>query len=446
MGTLAYYGYTDKAGIIEDAVRYWNPQKTQFWIDEGIPLVIGGRQGYDLYDIDGHRLIDVHLNGGTFNLGHRNPEVVAVLREALDYVDVGNHHFPSPGRAALAKALVQSAPGMSKAVFGSSGGEAIDVAIKSARFATGRRVIVSIQKAFHGHTGLAVAAGDGRFAHLFQSDRPDEFRQVRFNDVEDMRKALATEDVAAVILESIPATYGFPLPQPGYLSAVKSLCEEYGALYIADEVQVGLGRTGAFWCIEKSGVRPDIIVTGKGLGGGVYPITAAILGESAAAWLEVDGFAHMGTFGGSELGCAVAMKVLEITQRPETVAHVSALADQWREGLAAIRDQYPRVVKGIRQDGLVIGLEFFGEEGAKPIMSALYERGVWAIFSTLDPSVLQLKPGILLSHDDAAKALAAIAGAAGAAGATGAAGAASTAEATGSAEAAPARDGAERDG
>jgi acetylornithine/succinyldiaminopimelate/putrescine aminotransferase len=304
--------------------------------------------------------------------------------------------------------LIDTMPGMSKVVFGSSGGEAIDVAIKSARFATKRRVIVSIQKAFHGHTGLAVATGDERFAKLFLADRPDEFRHVPFNDIDAMRSALAEGDVAAVIMESIPATYGFPLPLPGYLSQVKRLCEQNDALYIADEVQTGLGRTNALWCISKSGVTPDILVTGKGLGGGIYPISAAVLGERAAGWLQEDGFAHMGTFGGSELGCAVALTVLQITHRPETTAHVQALSRQWAEGLAGAWRQHPTVIRGIRQDGLVIGLEFFGSEGAKPIMSALYKLGVWAIFSTLDPSVLQLKPGILLSREDTAFALDAI--------------------------------------
>jgi acetylornithine/succinyldiaminopimelate/putrescine aminotransferase len=405
---LELFGYTSKDQVIADAIKYWSPQKTQFWIDEGIPLVIGKREGYYLYDLDGHRLIDVHLNGGTFNLGHRNPEIVEVLKNALDYVDVGNHHFPTPGRAALARELVGTVPGMSKVVFGSSGGEVIDVALKSARYATGRRVIVSIKKAFHGHTGLAVATGDSRFAELFLADRPDEFRNVIFNDIEDMEAALAKGDVAAVIMESIPATYGFPMPNPGYLAAVKQLCEKYGALYIADEVQTGLGRTGSLWCISKHGVTPDILVTGKGLGGGLYPISAAVLGERAAKWLEYDGFAHMATFGGSELGTAVALKVLEITRRPDTQAHVDLLSAQWRDGLAAIKAKHPDVVRGIRQDGLVIGLEFHGEEGAKPIMSALYTLGVWAIFSTLDPSVLQLKPGVLLSNSDAALALDAI--------------------------------------
>lgn len=146
------YGFADKTEVLDAARKYWNPDKTDFWVNEGIPLVIGKREGYVFEDIDGKPFIDMHLNGGTFNLGHRNLEIVDTLKDALDRVDVGNHHFATSGRAALAKALIETVPGntMDKVVFGSCGGEAVDVAIKSARFATGRKKIVSVIKATTG--------------------------------------------------------------------------------------------------------------------------------------------------------------------------------------------------------------------------------------------------------------------------------------------------------
>ena len=218
------FSFDSKAEVLEQSKKFWNPGKTQFWIDEGVDLVIDRRQGYYLWDMSGRRLIDMHLNGGTYNLGHRNPEVVQAITEATEYFDVGNHHFPSVARTALAQRLVASAPpSITKVAYGSGGGEAIDIAIKSARHATKRRKIVSIVKAYHGHTGLAVAAGDDRFAKIFLSDRPDEFVQVPFGDTAAMEQALAGNDVAAVLMETIPATYGFPLPPPGYLEAVKEL-------------------------------------------------------------------------------------------------------------------------------------------------------------------------------------------------------------------------------
>src|ERR1700753_280276 len=182
--------------------QFWNPDKTQFWQDAGVPLVIDRREGYYIYDVDGKRLIDTHLNGGTYNLGHRNSEVVAAVTAGMQRFDIGNHHFPSLVRNTLAEALVQTAPPgspLAKVMYGSGGGEAIDIALKSARHATGKRKIVSVAKAYHGHTGLAVATGDERFANLFLSDRPEEFTHVPFNDIEAMEAALRDRDVAAVV-------------------------------------------------------------------------------------------------------------------------------------------------------------------------------------------------------------------------------------------------------
>jgi len=211
-----------------------------------------------------------------------------------------------------------------------------------------------------------------------------------------MEAALRGGDAAAVIMETIPATYGFPLPAPGYLAGVKRLCERYGALYIADEVQTGLMRTGELWGITKHGVAPDLLVTGKGLSGGMYPVSAVIATDAAAAWLTEDGFAHMSTFGGAEVGCVAALRGLEITCRPEVRTMSHYIAGFFTAGLSLIQAKYPDWFTGVRQDGLVMGLEFAHPEGAKYVMRRLYERGVWAIFSTLDPRVLQYKPGLLL--------------------------------------------------
>lgn len=398
---LDLFGFDSKEDALEAARTYWNPYKVDWWLENGIPMMIGERNGYELVDVDGHRVIDVHLNGGTYNLGHRNPQLVKRLTDALEIIDVGNHHFPSAGRAALSRALVESvsAP-MSKVVFASAGGEAIDVAIKSARWATGRRRIVTLVSAYHGNTGLSVAAGDPKNSAFFLSDRPEEFTQVPLNDLLALQNELAKDDVAAVMIETIPATAGFPMPETGYLAAVADAAAAHGALYIADEVQVGLGRTGSIWAFAKHNVTPDIVVTGKGLGGGLYPIAAAILNDRAAGWLLQDGMAHNGTFAGAELGCAVATEVLRITSDPATKTNVLSLTGQFSDGLAAIKDRHS-MLREIRQDGLVIGLRFDGPRGAVAVMRELYRQGIWAIAASYDLSVLQFKPGLLLSSEEA---------------------------------------------
>lgn len=390
----------EKLEFLERSKSFWNPNKTQFWQDAGVDLVIDRREGYCLYDMDGRRLIDVHLNGGTYNLGHRNAELIEVLNAGARRFDMGNHHFPALARTALAEAIAECTPeGLKYTIYGAGGAEAVELAIKSARNAMQKRKIVSVIKAYHGHSGLSVMTGDERFSKTFLSeDMLGEFVQVPFNDLNAVEDALKGRDVAAVIMETIPATYGFPMPEEGYLPGVKRLCEKYDALYIADEVQTGLMRTGEMWGITKYGVTPDIMVIGKGITGGMYPISCCVVSERAGKWLKEDGFAHMSTAGGAELGCIVALKVLEITQRPEVVSMVRYVSDFIRAGLDEIQSVYPDFFIGIRQNGVVMGLEFNDPEGAKPVMKHLYQNGVWAIFSTLDPSVLQFKPGILMTQ------------------------------------------------
>jgi acetylornithine/succinyldiaminopimelate/putrescine aminotransferase len=394
------FSFASKQELLDKAAKYWNPDKTKFWQKAGIDLVIDRREGYFLHDMSGRRLIDLHLNGGTYNLGHRHPELVSTLKSALDHFDIGNHWFPSVARTALAESLIAVSPGMAYAVFASGGAEAVDIALKSARYATRRRKIVSIVKGYHGHSGLSVATGDERFTKIFLSDRPDEFVAVPFNDIAAMERALKGNDVAALIMETIPATYGFPMPGEGYLQACRDLCTRHGAMYIADEVQTGLMRTGEMWGWQAYRIQPDIMVTAKGLGGGLYPISAALLNDKAGGWLHVDGAAHISTTGGAELGCLVGHKVIEMLLRPEVRANVAAVAKFMHNAMAGMMTRHGDILTGVRQKGVILGLEFGAAgENAVAVSRALYENGVWAIFSSLDKRVLQWKPGVLLTAD-----------------------------------------------
>jgi putrescine aminotransferase len=396
LGELARGMSERKRAALQKTAEYLMPGRVETWLKLGIPLVIGRREGYRIWDLDGRELLDLHLNGGTFNLGHRHPELVQTLSAALDELDVGNHHFPSEARAELAEALARLTPGgLHYSVLVPSGSEANDLAIRVARHATGRRKVVALDAAFHGRTGLASAAGRDDTARLFHSDYPGEFAVVPFDDLEAMGKALADDDVAAVLLETIPATYGFPIPSDDYLPGVKALCEQHGTLFVADEVQTGLGRTGHLWGVEAWNVEPDVLVTGKGLSGGLYPISAVVMSRPVGRFLEQEGWSYVSTFGGAELGCRVASKVLEISSRPESLANARQIAARLADGLDELRARHP-CLRGVRQKGLVMGLELAGPLGGVQLSRALFERGVWAMFSAFDLSVLQWKPGLLV--------------------------------------------------
>ena len=354
-----------KQDVLNASAEYVCPQKVDYWQRVGVPLVIGRREGNFIWDLDGHRLYDMHLNGGTYNLGHRNPEVIEALIEATGDFDIGNHHFPSVARAELAETFDRLTPGdLTYSAFLASGGEANDLAIKSARHATGRRRVITFAHGFHGATGLATCAGDSSRAEFFRSDRPDEFLTVPFADAEAVERLLAEGDVAAVMLESIPATWGFAVPPPEYLPEVVKLAHEHGALFIADEVQVGLGRTGKLWSVETFGIEPDILVSGKGLSGGVYPIAATVMNPQAGHWLFENGWGHSSTYGGSEIGCRVAQKVLEITMRPETLANIENLTGEFGQAFREIAAEDPYLARDppVRRD-LRFALRSSGRRG-----------------------------------------------------------------------------------
>ncbi len=371
------------------------PNKLAYYERMGLRLVMGRREGIWFEDAySKQRFINCHCNGGVFSLGHRNPRVKKAVGDALRTLDIGNHHFPSGLRAQLAARLSASfGDALPRLVFGVSGGEAVDVALKAARGATGRAKIISVQGGYHGHTGLSLAAGDPSFRDPFGPNLPG-FVQVPFNDLSAMDAAI-DDDTAAVILEAIPATLGMPIPDPGYFCGIRRLCTERGAKLLVDEVQTGLGRTGRFWGIQHEDVVPDALVTGKGLSGGIYPITATLL--SLEMHQVLDGpnnpFIHISTFGGAELGCVAALTVLDIVGEPGFLERVQDLSDRFAAAFAALPFE-------LRRRGLFMGLRFSSDMEALAALLRIMQQGVFCFPAGNDRRVLQFLPPLVLSDDE----------------------------------------------
>ncbi len=385
-----------KKGIFELFSRHVSSGKAGFFEGVGIDFVFGKRQGPFVWDISGtKRLINCHCNGGVFNLGHRNPLMVQTLKDSLDRYDIGNHHLVSEQRALLARRLAELTPGdMSYTVFGVGGGEAIDLAIKLARGHTGRTKVISACGGYHGHTGLALAAGDEQYRKPF-GPQPPGFVQVPFNDLDSLSGEIDGR-TAAVIFETIPATAGMPVPDKDFYARVKDRCKDAGALLIIDEVQTGLGRTGKLWGIDHFGVVPDIMVIGKGLSGGIYPISATCFRPDLEAFFKQNPFIHVSTFGGAEVGCPVALAVLEESSRPEFLAHVEELARIFADGFEGLKRKHPEILVGLRQLGLMMGIEMVNDH-CGPIMSkACYDNGVLSVYANNNPKVSQFLPPLVI--------------------------------------------------
>lgn len=388
-----------KEQIITQFSNFVSSHKAAYFKEAGIEFVMGKREGAHIWDIDGNtKLINCHCNGGVFNLGHRNQEIMDTLMHALQKYDIGNHHLISEPRAMLAAKLAELTPGdLSHTVFGVSGGEAIDLAIKIARAYTERSKIISALGGYHGHTGFALAAGDEKYRAPFGPMSPD-FVQVPFNDLSALQEQI-DDSTAAIILETIPATLGMPLPDDDYYTNVRALCDQHNITLIIDEVQTGLGRTGKLWGIEHYDVVPDIMVIGKGLSGGIYPISATIFKQKYESVFQADPFIHISTFGGSELACPVALKVLEISSQPQFLDHVEKLASIFQTEMDKLRVKYPDIVKSLRQKGLFMGLEMHHELHGPLFTKAAYGAGLLSIFAANDPHVSQILPPLTINEE-----------------------------------------------
>jgi acetylornithine/succinyldiaminopimelate/putrescine aminotransferase len=225
------------------------------------------------------------------------------------------------------------------------------------------------------------------------------FEQVPFGDIEAL-EAVLDGQTAAVILETIPVPGGVLIPPPDYFPQVREICDERGALLILDEVQAGLGRTGRLWGIEECGVVPDIMVLGKGLSGAIYPITATCYREKLEEFFRPNPFIHLSSFGGAELGCVVALAMLDQITEPGFLDQVRRMGERFAGGLTSLKERYPQILLEVRQRGLLMGLKMVDGNCGPLLAQILAQHGVLTIFAGLDPSVLIIMPPLVVSEEE----------------------------------------------
>lgn len=390
----------DKEKYISEFRDHVSSGKARFFRQYGMEFIMGDRSGPYLHDLNSEKnLFNLHSNGGVFNLGHRNREIIGTLQDSLKSLDIGNHHLMSRSRTELAKMLTSSCPAdLDYCIFGVSGGESVDLAIKIARGYTGRKKIVSAEGGYHGHTGLAVRTGEEKYRKPFNIES-DNFVKIPFNDLKAAQNII-DNDTAAVILETIPATAGIIIPDSNYYTELKGWCEKNGTLLILDEIQSGLGRTGKFWAFEHFNVIPDIVITGKGLSGGIYPITATIIRKPLEEVFHSDPFVHVSTFGGSELGCEVGKKVVEISSDRSFLNHVNQLSDYFEEKVNELIAKHPGFLVGLNRLGLMMGLVLKNELAGPLLTKTSYDQGLLLIYSNNNPGICQLLPPLTITKEE----------------------------------------------
>ncbi|MHA2035247.1 MAG: class-III pyridoxal-phosphate-dependent aminotransferase [Promethearchaeota archaeon] len=408
-----FIGTLPQKKLMKLYAKYVNSPKVRFFKGFGLGVIPGERNGIKIKTLEGPRpneppleLINCRSSGGVFNLGHRHPKIIKFLKDALDGgLDLGDHMLLSEQRALLGEKLAELMPGdISKTTFGVSGGEAIDTAIKFSRAYTKRKGCVSALGGYHGHTGFALLTGDSNFKDPFLWNFP-EFKQVPFGDADSMRKAV-TEDVACVVLETIPATGGVLIASEGYFSDVREICDDKGVMLIIDEVQAGLGRTGHFWAIygglySEERVVPDFIVCSKGMSSGIYPLsTCSYKPFIEKAVFRDDAFVHISTTGGSDVACAVAREMLKIQSDPKFLDHVKKMGNIFGKGLKEISSEYPDLIEETRGRGLMWGIEFFKEEDSQLAMLSIIKEGVLLNYCGNKKDTLIITPPLIVTNSE----------------------------------------------
>lgn len=362
-------------------------------------------EGSWLYDTAGERYLDFAAGIAVNVVGHSNPHVVEALKAQADKLWHVSNLYRIPEQERLAERLT-AATFADRVFFTNSGAEAIECAIKMARryhWANGqpeRFRIVTFEGAFHGRTLAAIAAGgQEKYLEGFGPPVPG-FDQVPFGDHDAVKEVIAPE-TAAIMIEPVQGEGGIRAVPPECLRGLRDLCDEHGLLLIFDEIQCGLGRTGALFAHEHAGVTPDIMAVAKALGAG-FPVGACLATEDAAAAMTVG--THGSTYGGNPLAMTVGNAVLDILLEPGFLPHVRDMALRFRQGLAAIVDQFPTVFNGMRGTGLMLGLQCGVPN--KDVIAAL--RGHKLLCVGAGDNVVRLLPPLTVNEDEVTDALARI--------------------------------------
>lgn len=379
--------------------KYINPAQAKLFRFMGLASVEGHAEGWTITDSEGREFIDCLGGYGMFALGHRHPKVVEAVEKALHTMPMcGKVLFNRP-MADLAEALAEITPGdLQYSFFVNSGTEAVEGCLKVARLATKRKKFVAANNAFHGKTmGSLTATGRDLYREPFKP-LLDGFTHVPFGNIAAMESAV-DEETAAVILEPIQGEGGIIIPPAGYLRQVKELCEAKGALFIADEVQTGIGRTGAWFGVNHEDVKPDLMACAKALGGGVMPIGAIIGTPRAWQGLIEAPFLHTSTFGGNQLACAAGVAAISVIKEENLLERGAETSAYLKAGLESIAAEFPSVISEVRGRGMMIGIELTKEGAGGMLMSLMIDKSIIVAYTLNNPKVIRMEPPLIMPKE-----------------------------------------------
>jgi ornithine--oxo-acid transaminase len=363
-----------------------------------LPVVIAEGSGAWVTDVDGRRYLDCLAGYSALNFGHRHPALLAAARAQLDRLTLTSRAFLHDQFAAFCRSLAELC-GKDLVLPMNTGAEAVETAIKVARkwgyrvkgVPDGQATIVVAEHNFHGRTTTIVSFSTDKEARADYGPYTPGFRIVRYGDLAALREAV-DETTVAVLLEPIQGEAGVIVPPDGYLAGVRELCDAEQVLFLADEIQSGLGRTGATFACDHEGVVPDAYLLGKALGGGIVPVSAVVANREVLGVLRPG--EHGSTFGGNPLACAVGTAVVELLRTGDYQRRAAVLGDRLHRRL---RELVGHGLLAVRGRGLWAGIDVAGASG-RQVCERLLERGVLA--KDTHGATIRLAPPLVVEPED----------------------------------------------
>ncbi|HEX8732155.1 MAG TPA: putrescine aminotransferase [Ktedonobacterales bacterium] len=363
-------------------------------------------RGATFTDVLGREYIDCLGGYGLLSLGWSHEKVVAAVKAQLDRAPMPTQELLDWPRGMLADLLSQITPGdIQYAFFVSSGTEAVEGAMKFAKAATGKSGFIAAVRGFHGKTaGSLSLMGKAKFRKPAMPLLGNVYH-VPFGDASAVEQQLRIarevgNEIAAVVMEPVQGEAGAIVPPDDFWPRLRAICDEYGVLLIADEVQTGLGRTGALWGVNHWNVAPDIICSAKALGGGVMPIGAFMASKKVWEPFINDPFFHTTTTGGNPLACAAAIATINVVLEEDLPRQAAEKGDYFKQRLEVLASEYDSIYERITGKGLLIGQHFHNAETGYKVSSGLFHRGVLLSGTLISAQTIRIEPPLVIEYDE----------------------------------------------
>ena len=420
-----------KEAMIKESIANFNENVNPGWLEyrksvsTDSAFVEWEDEGEVFKDVYGTEFIDCLGGFGIYACGHGNPEIKKTVRAQLDRYCLHSQELVDPLRGYLAKILAMITPGdLQYSFFTNGGAEAIEMALKLARLATGGKWYISTVGAFHGKSMGAISMG-GKAAYredyipMIQQVQHVEYGNAAATEAAVKNLIAVGEKVAAIIVEPIQGEGGVIIPPDGYLKELRRIADDYGCCLIFDEIQTGMGRTGTMWRCDHEGVTPDIMTYGKASSGGIVPITGIIARpwtyEKSGVGTGTEGkmfdnpwILGSPTFGGNPLACAAFISTIRFMLENDIPGEMAKKGDYYMKGLAKLQEKYPTVLKAIRGAGMLICMEFPEAEVGYEVTKGLFARKVMTAGTLVNAKTVRIEPPATQSYETIDRVLAAL--------------------------------------